>query len=1039
MPSAAETFVANGMDAPQAVELARLIGGTSTAEWLVSIGFPYPLAVELARQMATGNWKADYLIALGVPPGLATAIVEAGLAVGGPVEVTPFDALIPTDARMDTHVMPLRMLLSEEIATSIASPGGDVFSIGAEGKALFTSTNAPAVAGGVTVTVNILNELTGATRTSSVEIEVRTAIPPLTYYYAAVAQGTGDGTSAANASLFTAATCAANIATAYAAGRPAEHLLIDDHGTIARSTGTVTIPAAGTSEMTRQRIRGINAAGVPTRTLLTGGRIAAPTTNQSLSYMFVLTNDCSFISFEDLSLTNVSCFCSARGRGQALGIPSFHREIEYKRFTVNNCYRLCLHMDTSGTVGFILGHEGVRFWDIDIDYLGHSALKGINIHRVDARRCTANGRAVSQTNNYPAMFDFHGSFGGGSTRYDICTRLAFDDIDGYDIIDHQFSYCQGDTLQFDSAKFTYDGVQAGIGGDTLYTESDGTTIADYVRVRTIKSARNADGGIDAKVAGLVVNGLEVINGKRGLRDWGTNPFKPYRVRDMRIWNPRMPTSPGSGDSTNSYFAAIDNQNTWLYAPLFYSRAAGLVVQDGTARAMLGAENTTIMSGDTGRGNTDVDLLYDGSMPGWGRINSDTDDVFYGRGGAPPGTGWVGISDPTFPTPVPAISWRSGFESGGIPDGTLTGTVVADLADAPGVVTSGGSPVAVAGLVAEYLVQTDPDSVFEIAGTPGAYTLRLRADIDYATKASHNFTLRAVPGIVGADAWRDAADNLTWQCWLGGMYVDLPAVAIVTGAEEAETTAFFDAADTDDIDITSVTTVIRAKLNTYIRNLKDAGIWSTFDVLPWLWAPTLALALRDLKGNHHATVNGGVTKPIALGGFLSDGTTGFLSWDTYTPNVGPGWTRDSATAYLDVEIDLQTTNAFFSMGSSTCLTILAPRATSTQSQFRINTTNSTNGSISASGATGVWSVERSGGSVAALRQNDVSRGSSALASVAIPAGALPLNKPRLFSNTGGTTFAAHGGSAIGWGSLHDSTQRAAMYAAIAAYKTVMAQP
>lgn len=875
------------------------------------------------------------------------------------------DALIPTNANLETHVMPLRMLASEEIATSIVA-SDDKFAIGSEGKALYTWVLPPTVAGTYPITINILNEITGATRTASVDVEVQTALTRLNYYYAAVAQGTGDGTSAANAALFSGALMQSNVAAAFAAGQPADHLLIDDHGAIVRSSvSLITLPAAGTSEMTRQRIRGVNAAGVPTRTTLSSTRNARPTTNQSLFYIWALTEDCSYLSFEDLTFLNVSCAVSARGRGQALGIQSYHREIEYKRWTVDNCYRLVLHMDTTATVGFIVGHEGVRFWDIDVDYMGHSILKGMNIHRLDARRCTANGRGVNQANNFPAMFDLTASFGSvNPSRYDVCSRLSFTDIEAIDVIDYQASYSQGDGIQADSAKTSEDGIPQGIPGKHEYTESDGTTIADYARVNGLRAKGNTDGGMDHKIAGSSLKRLRIINCKRHDRDWNFDSSRPSRLEEFESYNPRQPATPGTDDGPCHVFLTRSNivinlSNTGGVAPRIYHRAAGTTVPDGSGETMLGASGTL---GIAAQATSNQTVYYD-----WTRTNVDSTFKPFSRDGIETLTGFILTFPTAFPTPVPTATFLTGFEAGMTPQATATGT---DLADLGGNAGAAG----VTGLTLHFAIQSDPDDKFEIVGDGIAgYQLRLKNSLSYATKGSHAVTIRATPGIVGANAWNDETDDLTWECFFGNRYTDISVSIAVTGAVEAEYTAWLAANPT----LVLPNATRGPAVNAYIRALKDAqdaglttNVWAEMDnvhldVAAW----DFASALTVLKGNGAGAIaagTAGFTTGVAGGFLVSTGASDRILWNR--PAV-PKYLQNSFFAMCRVNTDVQSANTMLVFANNCNL---RPRTTSTQGQVQHGNSGASNFNLPSSGAAGspigVWEVQRTSSTASTLVRN-----------------------------------------------------------------------
>jgi len=85
MAASATEFLARGLEANQATELAAQINGapeTPSAKRLIGAGFSVPLANELARQMVAGTGNTSKLMGLGVHPLLASKIAaeitEAG-------------------------------------------------------------------------------------------------------------------------------------------------------------------------------------------------------------------------------------------------------------------------------------------------------------------------------------------------------------------------------------------------------------------------------------------------------------------------------------------------------------------------------------------------------------------------------------------------------------------------------------------------------------------------------------------------------------------------------------------------------------------------------------------------------------------------------------------------------------------------------------------------------------------------------------------------------------------------------------------------
>lgn len=76
MAAVVADYMALGMNHVQADALATQINGTSTGltQNMIGLGFSVPLAVELTRQMVAGVGTASNLMALGIPPSLATLI-----------------------------------------------------------------------------------------------------------------------------------------------------------------------------------------------------------------------------------------------------------------------------------------------------------------------------------------------------------------------------------------------------------------------------------------------------------------------------------------------------------------------------------------------------------------------------------------------------------------------------------------------------------------------------------------------------------------------------------------------------------------------------------------------------------------------------------------------------------------------------------------------------------------------------------------------------------------------------------------------------
>jgi hypothetical protein len=75
-------FMARGMSAVQANELATQIDGTPVVAKLIAFGFPVPLANELVAQMTAGTGIEKNLMGLGMPPALA-AKVAADITTAG--------------------------------------------------------------------------------------------------------------------------------------------------------------------------------------------------------------------------------------------------------------------------------------------------------------------------------------------------------------------------------------------------------------------------------------------------------------------------------------------------------------------------------------------------------------------------------------------------------------------------------------------------------------------------------------------------------------------------------------------------------------------------------------------------------------------------------------------------------------------------------------------------------------------------------------------------------------------------------------------
>jgi hypothetical protein len=76
MAASATAYMALGMNHVQADALATLVEGTAADQQgiLIGTGFPVPLANELIAQMVAGAGTAGRLMALGVPPALATLV-----------------------------------------------------------------------------------------------------------------------------------------------------------------------------------------------------------------------------------------------------------------------------------------------------------------------------------------------------------------------------------------------------------------------------------------------------------------------------------------------------------------------------------------------------------------------------------------------------------------------------------------------------------------------------------------------------------------------------------------------------------------------------------------------------------------------------------------------------------------------------------------------------------------------------------------------------------------------------------------------------
>jgi hypothetical protein len=76
MAATAAGYIALGMGAEQASELATLVEGVATDQVgrLIGLGFPVPLANELIRQMVAGAGTASNLMGLGMPTALATLV-----------------------------------------------------------------------------------------------------------------------------------------------------------------------------------------------------------------------------------------------------------------------------------------------------------------------------------------------------------------------------------------------------------------------------------------------------------------------------------------------------------------------------------------------------------------------------------------------------------------------------------------------------------------------------------------------------------------------------------------------------------------------------------------------------------------------------------------------------------------------------------------------------------------------------------------------------------------------------------------------------
>ncbi|PZU95585.1 MAG: hypothetical protein DI527_00825 [Chelatococcus sp.] len=863
--------------------------------------------------------------------------------------------VIPNNAWAGDHITPIWSLGSQEIATGIVSPAGTEFSI--SDKALFVGATPPTVPGRVVVVLSVLNRRTGATRTVSVNVVVAAALTTLVFWYAPTAQGSGNGSSAANAAAITA--LPANAVVAKIAGLPAHHRVRNDLGTYARGAAKLDITAGGISEMTRQRIYGCDAAGVLGNATMTGNRNTDPVaaiSNQSIAAGIIwLGAGADFFSITEIEFRHTQVAIRIYGVYDNT-TPVVMREIDIKRCPTYNTYRAFLPVGGGSSPGYWqLTTEGIRIWDIYADYCGHSVFKPQNTHRIDLRRITGDARGLEQTGNYPAVIDMSGS---GGSREDICTGIYMEDVVGIGAADTQALYSQGDGNQIDSAAVNKP-------GSTSRVEASGLSIADYVIRKRCGGIRNKDGGLDWKPAGGYSEDEEQINDKRGIRDWNEDASNPTYYRRPKIYNSRKGT--GTADSGGSILLARGDSLIVFEDSTIYQRAAGTTIPDGSGRTMLGGDTDYIFLGDEARYNQGIKIIN------WNRWNLDPTAKVFSHGFNDIGSFALDIF-PAFPSPTTGIVWAPGFAGGQVPQNTAVGTKIATLTGSPG-------STAYANMLNHVGLLSDPDSKFAIVRVGTTYELRLAASLSYSTKGAHALTARFTPGIVGTDAWRNADDNLSWQLFFGPLYVDLPLVVAVTGVEETETTTLYTTKALTD----PTGGLYRAAHNAYIRALKDGGDLSTADIVPLSLSWNKATALLDIKLGFDGVEQGTMSYDPKLG-WAGDGTAGTnIRWPTFDPSVttARNFLRDTASMMWSVKTDVQETGSFCTMGGN--LTF-RPRKNATQGELRFNNSAVFNITLKSSGAAGapigIWAGHRRSSTNAIAKQDGAQRGTTSAASTAI---------------------------------------------------------
>ena len=219
------------------------------------------------------------------------------------------------------------------------------------------------------------------------------------------------------------------------------------------------------------------------------------------------------------------------------------------------------------------------------------------------------------------------------------------------------------------------------------------------------------------------------------------------------------------------------------------------------------------------------------------------------------------------------------------------------------------------------------------------------------------------------------------------------------------------------------------IDTTIRSLKTAGVWTKLDCLYLLAAADSQAALVNWKnpGTFNLTVAGAPTFS-ADDGYTGDAVDDSLATGFTPSTAGGNYVQDSAHLGAWVLNDITSTTAYSiaHISGSTPQAILRPRSTATQAVWTVNNATAVTTATVTTSA-GHTMINRSASDAQQIYKNGTELGTSSGASTGLPTTAIHLLR-------GFSAFSAHQIAAAHIGSSLNSTEADALYDVLNAYLT-----